>query len=45
MLLDINRINWQLRFNRNNQNYQMLINICWLIIKGLLQVDSQYKCQ
>ena len=39
--LDINQINWKLRFNRNNQTYQMLINICWLIIKGLLQVDNQ----
>ena len=41
--LDINQINWKLRFNRNNQTYQMLINICWLIIKGLLQVDNQGK--
>ena len=41
--LDINQINWKLRFNRNNQTYQMLINICCLVIEGLLQVDNQGK--
>lgn len=34
-------INWNLRYNKNNQTYQMLINICYLILKGLLQKDSQ----
>ncbi|MDE5977322.1 MAG: 5-methylcytosine-specific restriction endonuclease system specificity protein McrC [Turicibacter sp.] len=41
--LNMNQINWALRFNQNNQTYQLLINICWLIIKGLLQVDRQGK--
>lgn len=33
-------INWKLQFNKNNQTYQMLISICYLIIKGLLQTTS-----
>lgn len=33
-------INWKLQFNRNNQTYQMLISVCYLILKGLLQTTS-----
>lgn len=29
-----------MRFNRNNQTYRMLINVCWLIAKGLLQTQE-----
>ena len=28
---------WHMRFDRNNQNYRMLMNVCWLVVKGLLQ--------
>lgn len=35
--LDPYRINWKIQYNRNNQTYQMLIAICYLVIKGLLQ--------
>lgn len=38
--LDLYKINWKVNFNRNNQSYQMMINVCWLIIKGLLQTDN-----
>lgn len=38
--LPLNQINWQLHYNRNNQSYQLLIGICHLIIKGLLQTES-----
>lgn len=38
--LTVNRINWQIQYNRNNQTYQMLIAICYLIIKGLLQTTT-----
>lgn len=40
-ILDPFNVNWNLRYNKNNQTYQMLINICYLILKGLLQRDSQ----
>ncbi len=33
-------INWKLRFNRNNQTYQMLIAICYLILNGLIQMKA-----
>jgi len=38
--LDAYSINWNIRYNRNNQTYQMLISICYLVIKGLLQTQS-----
>ena len=28
---------WRMRFDRNNQTYRMLMNVCWLVVKGLLQ--------
>lgn len=28
---------WHMRFDRNNQAYRMLMNVCWLVVKGLLQ--------
>lgn len=37
---DIHSINWNFRFNRNNQSYQMIMSVCYLIIKGLLQTTS-----
>lgn len=39
-LLDIYTINWRVQYNRNNQTYRMLISICYLVIKGLLQTNS-----
>lgn len=39
-------IKWSLlRFQRNNQNYRMLLNICWLVIDGLLLStnEGEYK--
>ena len=38
--LDPFRINWKVQYNRNNQTYQMLISVCYLVIKGLLQSTS-----
>ena len=38
--LDVNSIDWHQRFNRNNQTYRMLISICYLVIKGLLQSQT-----
>lgn len=39
-LLDIHTINWKIQYNRNNQTYRMLISICYLVIKGLLQTNT-----
>lgn len=38
--LEIKSINWNLRYDRNNRTYQMLISICYLVLKGLLQTQS-----
>ena len=38
--LNIYDINWQLQYNRNNQSYRMLISICYLVVKGLLQSNT-----
>lgn len=38
--VDVHTINWNVQYNRNNQTYRMLISICYLIIKGLLQTKS-----
>ena len=39
--LDPKRINWQIRYDRNNQDYRLIIFICKLTIKGLLQSDKK----
>lgn len=39
-VVDIYSINWSMRYNRNNQTYRMLISICYLVVKGLLQTNS-----
>lgn len=38
-------IQWKIHFSKNNQTYKMLIYICWLVMKGLLQSngEGQYK--
>lgn len=41
--LDIHAINYRFTFNHNNQTYRMLISICYLVIKGLLQTQSSGK--
>ena len=38
--IDLYSINWNMQYNRNNQTYRMLISICYLVIKGLLQTQS-----
>ena len=38
-LIDVGSINWKIRFDRNNQNYKMLINICYLVINGLIHSE------
>ncbi|RYL93428.1 5-methylcytosine-specific restriction endonuclease system specificity protein McrC [Sporolactobacillus sp. THM7-4] len=38
--LDLHHINWDIQYKRNNQTYRMLITICYLVVKGLLQTQS-----
>ena len=38
--IDLHMVNWNVQYNRNNQTYRMLISICYLVVKGLLQTQS-----
>ncbi len=38
---NLNSINWKIRYDRNNQDYRLIIGICNLCIKGLLQSDEK----
>ena len=38
--LQPHEIDWNLHFNRQNQTYQMLLSICYLVLKGLLQTTT-----
>lgn len=38
--IDMYSVNWNMQYNRNNQTYRMLISICYLVAKGLLQTQS-----
>ena len=39
-LLDVHSINWNQRYDRNNQSYRMLVSLCYMVIKGLLQTTT-----
>lgn len=38
--IDLATVDWHMRFDRNNQTYRMLMNVCWLVAKGLLQTQT-----
>ena len=38
--IDLHTVNWDVQYNRYNQTYRMLISICYLVAKGLLQTQS-----
>lgn len=41
-VLDFKRIKWNaIRYHRNNATYKMLINICYLIIAGMLLTEQE----
>lgn len=42
-ILDIHHMNWNTRFDRNNQTYQMLISVCRLVINEALQTKTTGK--
>lgn len=39
-IVDIHQINWNQQYNRSNQTYHMLISMCYLVVKGLLQTQA-----
>lgn len=38
--VDLKTVNWDVQYNRNNQTYRMLISVCYLVVKGLIQTNS-----
>lgn len=38
--LDIHTIHWNIPYDRNNQTYRMILAVCQLILKGMLQTES-----
>ena len=38
--IDLHAVDWNMRFDRNNRTYRMLMAVCWLVVKGLLQTQS-----
>ena len=38
--LDVHTIDWHVQYNRNNETYRMLVSICYLVVKGLLQTQA-----
>lgn len=40
--IDLKKINWaKISYHRNNATYKMLINICYLVVKGLLMTSDK----
>lgn len=39
-VIDLYSVNWNIQYNRNNQNYRLLISACYLVVKGLLQTNA-----
>ena len=38
--IDLHTVDWNLRYDRNNQTYRLLVAVCWLVVKGLLQTQE-----
>ena len=38
--IDLNDVNWKIRFDRNNQTYRMLVGVCYLVVNGLLHTQK-----
>jgi len=38
--IDLHTVDWNMRYDRNNRTYRMLMAVCWLVVKGLLQTQS-----
>ena len=38
-VLDPQQIRWNFQYHQNNRMYQLMMNICYFVIKGMLQTD------
>jgi len=45
-LPEVFQINWgAIKYYRNNASYKFIINICWLVLKGLLMTTENGECK
>ena len=40
-IIPVNSINWKIQYNKNNKTYRMLLSICYLVLKGMLQTTEE----
>lgn len=38
--VDLHMVDWSMQYNRSNCTYRMLMAVCWLVAKGLLQTQA-----
>lgn len=38
--IDLHTVDWNMRYDRNNRTYRMLMAVCWLVVEGLLHSRS-----
>lgn len=38
--VDLMRVNWHMRYRRHHQTYRMLMFVCYLVVKGLIQKQA-----
>ena len=38
--IDLHTVDWNMRYDRNNRTYRMLMAVCWLVVKG--QLHTRY---
>lgn len=44
-IISLYSVNWEIPYNRNNKTYRLIISICKLVVKGLLQTTSDGKAK
>lgn len=42
-IIDLHNANWNFSYNRNNQTYRLLISICYMVVKDLIQSQRDGK--
>ncbi len=42
-VIDLYNANWNFRYNRNNKTYRLLISICYMVVKDLIQSQMDGK--
>ena len=38
--IDLHTVDWNMRYDRNNRTYRMLMAVCWLVVKGCSKLKA-----